>query len=336
MKLFLFLSLGLAAWPALSLLGAPEARSLTDAATRGDTAAMAAAIAQGEPVDARDAWSWTPLICAVHAGKTDAVRLLLSRHANPNLLTAKGCSPLDFAVEEGHDEAVSLLLDAGADPNGFRVPMNNGGTSSPLFMAVQHDRLAVAKLLLAHGARVNDRNNRGSTALIQASRLDDVDQIHWLIGQGADLHAAAKDDNDHPYGPLEAATQEGRPYVLEALTDAGVKPADRKNAFNEALNQAIGSDDYERTQAALANGASPTEPADNGVLPITVAVLKGDPGIVQLLIKAGADVNANPTGNPLSTPMAHLQERMKLAKSPQEIERFQRVAELLRKAGASQ
>ena len=336
MKLSFFLLLGLASWPAFSLFGSPGVRSLTDAATHGDTVAIAEAVAKGEPVDARDARGWTPLICAVQAGKTDAVRLLLSKHANPNLVTTKGCSALDFAVEEGHDEAVPLLLDAGADPNGFRVTMANGGTCSPLFMAVNHDRLALAKLLLAHGARINDKNNRGNTALIQASRVEDVDQIKWLIGQGADVHPAAQDDNGHPYGPLEAATQEGRPYVLEALTDAGVKPAYVKNASNEALNEAIGSDDYERTQAALANGASPTEADDSGVLPITVAVLKGDPGIVQMLIKAGADVNANPGGNPLSTPLAHVQERIKIAKTPQEKERFQRVVELLRKAGASQ
>ena len=332
MKSSFFLALTFAV---LVPLAQAESISLTDAATRGDTAAMTAAIAGGASVDSRNAKGWTPLICAVHAGKIEAVKLLLSEHANPNLLTVAGCAPLDFAVDQGHDDMVPLLLDARADPNGFRASLNSGGTCSTLFMAMNHEHLSTAKLLVAHGARVNDRNSLGSTALIQANFREDVEQVCWLISVGADPRLATKDENGHPFGPLEAAAREGRPYVLEALTDLGVKPAYTKNPQNEELNEALNSGDYERVQAALAKGASPTDPDSNNVLPITVAVLKGDPGIVGLLIKVGADVNAMPDGDPRGTAMALAQERINDMKDARPKEPFQRIAELLRKAGAT-
>ena len=330
---------------------------------------MAAFLDQGVSIETRNARGWTPLIGAVHAGQTAAVRLLLARRANPNTLSAAGCSPLDFAVGDGHEDIVSLLLDAGADPNGFRASTPQGHTTSDLYQALQKHHPAIAERLLAHGARIDDRNNRGFTVLMEASMWPYADQIallirkganvnvrgpdghtalilaayngcdenvRLLIDHGADVQATAKDDPDgKPYGALEVATEQGRPYVLEALADAGARPANPLNPLNEELNLAIGYDDYERVQAALAKGASATQADSSDVLPLTVAVMKGDPGIVQMLIKAGADVNANPGGDPRQTMLHHVEWGITHAKNPQEKEGYERVAELLRKAGAT-
>jgi ankyrin repeat protein len=340
--------------------------SIFAAAEKGDTAAIAAALARGEAVDARNPRGWTPLISAVHADQPEAVRLLLSKGANPNALTMIGCSPLDFAVGQERLDCVPLLLAAGAEVNGFRVMLSTGDSASCLFMALEHHHLDLAATLLAHGARLEDQNNQGSTVLMEASKRPCPGDIRFLLGKGAnvnarghggetaliyaayngceenvrlllangaDLKASGQDGpGEIRFGPSEVAAQQGHPYVLELLADAGVKPAN--NPLNDELDDALQQSDYERAQAALAKGASPSDPDTNSIRPLTVAVLKGDVSLVRLLIKAGADVNAQDDGDPRTTPMADAQEQIASATDPKQKENFEQVAEMLRQAHA--
>ena len=367
--LCLFTFLWLPSLPVSAQLLLHDAETLTAAATRGDAAGIAADLSAGVALEKRNEKGWTPLICAVHAGRADAVRFLLSKGANPNTLTRAGCAPIDFAVVDGFDDIVTALLDAHADPNGFRTSSSDGNTWSPLDGALHAHKPAQITQLLAHGARLEDRNPRGETALMEACKLPYVDQVNLLIEKGADvkvhtpkgqtplMYAAlnGRDETvgvllahgvdprvtaiDYPGGPRYdawyLATEQGHPYILEELADAGVKPGGPKGKLNQELNAALNQGEYERVQAALANGASATEPDDNNVLPLTVAVLQGDPAVMQLLIQAGADVNANPDGDPRTKPLAYARGQIVRAKTPQERERFQRVAALLEKAGAT-
>ena len=370
MKTFLFLWLG---FSGLTLLptthAAPGVEEVTAAAAGSDATALTALLDQGGPVNERNARGWTPLVSAVAAGRTDAVRALLARHAEPDGTTAANCYPLDFAVEKGHGDIVALLLDAGADINRFRIKVGEQSSVAPLFVAALNQRPAMAEILLARGARVNAANNDGDTPLMFASckpcpemtrlllahgadvnahRKDGqnsliyaagggyAENVRLLLAHGADLHATAIDYPGGPrYGVLETAQEQGRPYVLEILAEAGATPANPRGKLNEELGSAVQSDDYERAQAALAKGASATEPDHDNVLPITVAILNGNAGILRMLIKAGADVNVMPDDDARQTPLAHARYQIDHARSPQDKTRFEQVADILRKAGAT-
>ena len=370
MKRFLFLALwGLANLPPSAVAGpSPDAEAVTAAASSGDATALAGLLDKNGPLNTRNAHGWTPLICALNAGKPEAVRVLLAHHADPNGLSKKGCSPLDFAVMCDRDESIPLLLDAGADVNGFRVENSKGDACSPLFLALERHRPATIRLLLARGARLEDKNNQGNTALMEGCKRPFVDQIDLLIerganvnarglnghsaliyaayngceeivrlllSKGADLQAAATDGPGEPrYGALEVATEQGRPYVLEVLADAGAKPANRINPLNLELGEALSSNDYERAQAALANGASPNEPGLNDILPMTSALYHGNPAMLRLLINAGVNVNASLGNGPADTPMAFVQKRMRTETDPRLKQSFQQMAELFRQAHA--
>jgi len=120
----------------------------------------------------------TPLVRAAKAGDTGAVRLLLEKHADVNLVTADGITPLIAAAGVGsrdsdtrgryktEDDAiasVTLLLDAGADVN---AADNRGQT--PLHGAAFWGWTKLVQLLADRGANVNAKDRRGFTPLDSA------------------------------------------------------------------------------------------------------------------------------------------------------------------------
>ncbi len=53
--------------------------------------------------------------------------------------------------------------------------------------------VGMTKFLLAHGAKVNLKDDRGSTALIHAADGSDVGIVKALLAAGADVNARNKD-----------------------------------------------------------------------------------------------------------------------------------------------
>jgi len=86
-------------------------------ARAGDTAALAACLDSGVPVDLANENGDTLLMLAAYHGHEETVRALLSRGADPALANEKGQTPLAGAVFKKDAGIVRALLDAGADPH---------------------------------------------------------------------------------------------------------------------------------------------------------------------------------------------------------------------------
>ena len=88
------------------------------AARKGQVATMRILIENGADVNANGVY--TPLCMAVYAGCKQAVELLLSQSANPNLRISEGprqgLTALHESIIEGNKECMSLLVKYGADP----------------------------------------------------------------------------------------------------------------------------------------------------------------------------------------------------------------------------
>ncbi len=81
-----------------------------------------------------------------------------------------------------------LLLDRGVDVNArygndLTILMWAAGYSSE---AGVNDVMEVMKLLLDRGAHIDDRDNRGRTALMIAAELDHAEVVDFLLARGAD------------------------------------------------------------------------------------------------------------------------------------------------------
>lgn len=103
-----------------------------------------------------------PLHFACDEGKAEVVKVLIARGADVNAQNAYHFTPLHVICSGwGNVECARLLLEAGANPD---LKESNAGMT-PLLWAAAKANTELVKLLLAHGADTEIRNNEGRTAL---------------------------------------------------------------------------------------------------------------------------------------------------------------------------
>jgi uncharacterized protein len=149
---------------------------------------------RGANVNMRAVDGSTPLFYAAEQDRGAAIALLLEGGADPNLPGRNGVRPLAAAAYNGSADSVEALLKYGADPNA----LDDAGKSAMIY-AAGHAYAPIVALLIQAGVDVNRRYAHGLTALMWAAGhdasagVDDVEAtIKTLIAHGAALDL--KDD----------------------------------------------------------------------------------------------------------------------------------------------
>ena len=101
---------------------------------------------------------------AAFRGRTETVKKLLARGANPDSRDDIGQTALMGAARNGHVQTVIVLLEAGAEVN-VKLHATNW---TALLLAAFYGHAKVVKALLAHGADPKVRDSEGKTALAWA------------------------------------------------------------------------------------------------------------------------------------------------------------------------
>ena len=161
---------------------ASQAAAIHDAAKKGDTAAITAALDAGADVNEPDGFA-TPLYYAVSRQHVDAARLLIDRGADVNAgLTVSG-PPLKPAVAKSNLELITLLLEHGADPN---VAVAD---ETILHLAVRNGCLDCVKALVVAGADVNapGTDSVARTPIHLARFHDHAEIAEYLMANGVVL-----------------------------------------------------------------------------------------------------------------------------------------------------
>ena len=184
------------------------------------------------------------------------------------------------AVFKGNlNRVVALLKD---HPEQLESKDNLGRT--PLQLAVIHNKLEIAELLLANGADVNARDADQQTPLLEALAVYKHDKmVRLLLANGADVNLADR------WGmtALIYAVQQNRIDDAKILiaNDANMKDLVEGNTL---LNFAIFRRHTEMVEVLLAGGADPNRKVGN-FTPLRAAKLINDfdPKIEALIIKYG-------------------------------------------------
>jgi ankyrin repeat protein len=229
----------------------------------------------------------TPLMMAAHVGNVDSVKALLIRGANVNAAeSGRGQTALMWAAAERHAGVVSALVEAGADINArssarplmvttgpdydssFVVQIQLGGYT-PLMFAAQQGDIESARALIAAGAKVNDVDAGGISALVLAAHSGQEAFAMFLAEQGADPNLAGAG-----YTAIHAAILLREERLVKALLARGADP-------NAPLQKATPV-----RRGSIDNALSPQMV---GASPLWLAARFAEPDALRALAAAGAD-----------------------------------------------
>lgn len=132
-------------------------------------------------------------------------------------------SALLAAVKQGDEERVREAIALGANVDAFQTYLEGldrtvyEGSTSALAFAARSKRGSVVRCLLEAGANPNQRDKfSGSTALIEAVRVDDLDMVELLLASGADPNLG-----DFLKNALTFAIERGNLDIARRLADHG-------------------------------------------------------------------------------------------------------------------
>ena len=129
------------------------------------------------------------LVNTIESGRLEVLKLLLQKKDDLQINDEREGRgyPLMVAIQSYHNstEMVKLLLDAGA-----RVDLQDKDGKSPLMVT---RNVAIAKILLSKGVRINDLAYNGWHALLYAMKGGNFELVEYLLEEGADLDLEADD-----------------------------------------------------------------------------------------------------------------------------------------------
>ena len=256
------------------------------ASVNGNAGMVARLIEAGASPNAALASGETPLMAAARSGSVEAVERLIAKGADVNARErVRGQTALMWAAEQRHARVARTLIASGADVHSsssvWRQLENTAGNanaagdfemahggSTPLLFAARQGDVDTATVLLDAGAKVDDRDAAGTSALVIAGHSDHTALSLLLLSRGADPNAAGAG-----YTALHAAVLRGNLELVKALLAKGADP----NALvtHGTPGRRLSSDYSLRYQMIGANA-------------FWLAARFGEPAIMRALADAGA------------------------------------------------
>lgn len=218
---------------------------------------------------------------AAMRGDKVAVRNLLQQRANVNTPQPDGTTALHWAVQADDVELADVLIRAGA-----KISVANAAGATPMLMASLNGSAPMLNRLITAGADPNAVLSRtGDTALMIAARTGKIDAVRMLLDRGA------KANTQETWGGTTAlmwAVSEKHPNVAQLLVERGADV----NLRSYYVPSASGRGFEGTTPVPNKTSQGFEEFASGWLTPLMLAARENDLESAKLLVKAGADINA--------------------------------------------
>ncbi|UKZ96639.1 uncharacterized protein TrAFT101_011417 [Trichoderma asperellum] len=235
-------------------------------------------------VNVADRKHMTPLLYAAEAGELSIVTWLLEHEADVNAVDNRGRSALHCAIKHGHVEVVRELLK-------WKPQLNNLTTNGQPLVELAVQDVAMMQMLLDAGADIELANAKDHTALNIAVDLKKPAVVKLLVERKADMHHVGKNG----WNAITIATSNpAGPEIIRVLVEAG---ADLRCAHPQTRNTPlhyVTSHSAQLARILLEFRTSLDLEQRNSEVktPLLNACTAKNAECVKLLIRAGADVNA--------------------------------------------
>jgi hypothetical protein len=144
------------------------------------------------------------------------------------------------AAREGNGEKVEKLLEWGADVNYISSKLSNISNGeaydTPLRVACWSGHLVVVRMLIDKGAYIDDRRWGAQTPLWSAVRRGNTAMVQLLINKGASMK---ENSFDSEWPPLQMAAFNGSDAIVQLLLDWGADVNEPNRKGFTALHRAV-------------------------------------------------------------------------------------------------
>jgi ankyrin repeat protein len=210
------------------------------------------------------------LIEAAKQGDVATIASLLKMHADVNAPEPDGTSALVEAVHGNHAGVAALLIKSGAKANAA-----NSFGITPLSEAAANGNAEILEILLQAGADPNALSAQGEPALMTAARAGNPEAVRVLLKHGAVVDAR---ESWKGQTALMWAAAENRAEVAKTLIEAGANVNARSTEWPEEKKRP-------------SNGNIVSLRPRGGLTPLLFAAREGALASIEVLAKAGCDLN---------------------------------------------
>ncbi|XP_074183668.1 ankyrin repeat and death domain-containing protein 1A isoform X8 [Rhinolophus sinicus] len=222
---------------------------------------------------------------ATHRNNIRSMKELIGRRVNVRARNHVGRVALHWAAGAGHEQAVRLLLEHGAAVDDEDVFGMNA-----LLLSAWFGHLRILQILVNSGAKIHCENKDGLTLLHCAAQKGHVLILAFIM---EDLEDVALDRADKlGRTAFLRAAEHGQLDALDFLVGSGCDHSVKDKEGNTALHLAAGRGHLAVLQRLMDIRLDLEERNVQGASPIHLAVRHNFPALVQLLIDANSDLDA--------------------------------------------
>jgi ankyrin repeat protein len=225
---------------------------------------------------------FTALSAASKAGHEDIVRVLLFEGADPRIGW-----PMAWASKGGHASVVHTLLEHGVDVNA--IDPYTAPHYGALQSACMKGHLDTARLLIQHGANINDANFVYGSPLALACESGHENIVQMLLQNDADIN----DRDVAGESPLTRAIICSRTEVARLLIEHGADIEQSSYLGGSPLFWATHYGLEATVRLLISKGANVYVSDNYGYTPLAIARRRNHANIINILIENGAALQAN-------------------------------------------
>ncbi|XP_023655289.1 dynein axonemal heavy chain 12 isoform X2 [Paramormyrops kingsleyae] len=223
----------------------------------------------------------TPLFLAVEKGLRANATFLLQNGSNPDSRDEEEDSPLVAAIKNNQYDMASLLIRFNANVN-----QEGAHRRKPLHEAAHLGATNFVDLLLQSGADTDPRSEYGLTPLALAAQYGHYEIVQTLVQKGADVDSQAMDSATI----LFEAAASGNPDIISLLLEYGADANVPKHTGHLPIHR-VAHRGHLLALERLMPVTSREAVKESGMSPLHSAAAGGHPQCLEILLKAGYDVN---------------------------------------------
>ncbi|XP_030644286.1 transient receptor potential cation channel, subfamily N, member 1 [Chanos chanos] len=260
----------------------------------------------GANVDFQNEEGQTPLHIAACEGDEVMLKLFYQSKANPNIADKMDRSPLHVAAEKGHTNVVEILTEKFKS----NVLARTKDGSTLLHIASQCGHPETALTFLKKGVPLHMPNKSGAVCLHAAAKRGHTAVVKALLLKGAHVDATTKDGQT----ALHVAVQNCKPQVVQMLLGFGAQVQLKGGkALETPLHIAARVKEGEKVaEMLLKSGADVNAEQENGETAMHMAARYGSVQMLRALIEEGGDLTwrSKAGENPLHIAVRHCHAHM--------------------------